>query len=234
MKRFIKVHLRTKSAIITTLLFLFSMTLFGQSLYEFSDLDSFEKILKGKIHFSIDSDGSIVAIGDYHQPTTRLNKTIPQVGSVLIYSKDEHGNWNFIQEIKSPRGKAFDNFGVSVALSDKYLVIGALGEDHINSEGELVHDTGAAYFYKKNEDGEFILAQKICSSDLHPYSIFGSKVDIKKDEIIIDSHTEENNNTNWVAHTFKQLNGEEWIPTKKVATDGHIKTQDLRNILSVN
>ncbi|MBN2167064.1 MAG: FG-GAP repeat protein [Marinilabiliaceae bacterium] len=211
---------------------LFAISSNGQSLFQFEDFASFDKILKGKIHFSIDSDGKNVAIGDYHRASTDINKNIPQVGCVLIYEKNKDGKWIFTQELKSPRGKAYDNFGVSVALSDKYLVVGALGEDYVNEKGETVYDTGAAYFYTKNTQGKFELVQKICINDLKPYSIFGSKVQIKEDEIIVDSHSEENNNTSWIAHTFKKdENTSEWYPVKEVATDGHIKTK-LPNVIT--
>ena len=221
-----------RTTLIIGLIFSFGISTIGQSLLAFDDMSSFEKILKGKTHFSIDSDGKLLVIGDYHYSTERLSKTIPQVGCVLIYIKDESGNWNFAQEIKSPRGKAYDNFGVSVAISDKYLVIGALGEDHMDENGEIIYDTGAAYFYQKDDKNNFQLVQKICSSDLKPYSIFGSKVDIKDDEIIIDSHTEENNNTYWIANTYQKNENNDWQPVRKSATDGHIKNQTVSNILS--
>jgi hypothetical protein len=223
-------HLNFKPGILSALVSLMLMcgvSSFSQSLLGFSDLSSFEKLLNGKTHFSIDSNGDIVVIGDYHATEQYLGKTLPQVGNVVVYKKSAKGEWIFFQEIKSPSGSAYDNFGVSVAISEKYLVIGAIGVDQVDENGNVLEDAGAAYFYSKNSSGEFELVQKICSNDLKPYSIFGSKVDIKDDEIIIDSHTEENNNTNWVAYTFKQIDGQVWIPVKKSATDGHVKSPSL-------
>jgi hypothetical protein len=227
----ISLHNRvTIQVLLVGLLWVLGLSSNAQSLLGLSDLSSFEKLLDGKTHFSIDSDGDYVAIGDYHSSTTRLSKTIPQVGCVLIYKRSKTEGWTFFQEIKSPGGRAFDNFGVSVALSEKFLVIGAIGVDQVDENGQVIEDTGAAYFYTKDSKGEFVLAQKICSNDLKPYAIFGSKVDIKEDEITINSQTEENNNTNWVAYTFKQVDGNIWSPVKKAASDDHIKHPTLSSL----
>lgn len=189
----------------------------GQSLIGTSRLESLEKLVKGVAHFSIDSNGELAVVGKYQQSEKNNGKSMPQVGCVYIYNKNKQGEWVEMQAIKSPSGQAYDNFGVSVALSDKYLVIGALGEDQYDENGQLINDTGAAYFYEKTEDGQFEMIQKVTCSDLKPYSIFGSKVDIKNENIVINSQTEENNNSNWIANSFVK-NGGTWSLADKTAT----------------
>ena len=55
--------------ILMGLFWLLETTSVAQSLLGLSDLGSFEKLVNGKSHFSIDTDGDIVVIGDYHSST---------------------------------------------------------------------------------------------------------------------------------------------------------------------
>ena len=66
-----------------------------------------------------------------------------------------------IQEIKSENIEANANFGSSCSVSGSVMVIGAYMED---AKGT---DSGAAYIYKKHNDGTWGFFQKILGSDLN-------------------------------------------------------------------
>ena len=61
-----KLHLKLHVTLLVTIIALFGLQgtcSFGQSLLGFSDLSTFEKLINGKSHFSIDTDGEVVVEG---------------------------------------------------------------------------------------------------------------------------------------------------------------------------
>jgi len=69
-------------------------------------------------------------------------------GAVVLYSRASDGTWSFLQTINSPLDLANGVFGLSVAMSNGFLAIGAPGA--INAAG---YARGAVYLYERAPAG---------------------------------------------------------------------------------
>ena len=97
-------------------------------------------------------------------------------GVAYIFFKDQDGvdNWGQVKKIFSRDAEANDNFGLSVSISGDYAIVGAWGEDYYGNE------SGAAYIFHKNHEGEGNWGQikKITASNAQIDDRFGGYVSI--------------------------------------------------------
>ncbi len=102
--------------------------------------------------------GSTIAIGAY-------GKNI-FTGCVYIFEQKNDTTWEEVQRIDNPNNRHRDYFGSAIALNNKYLAIGAWGDDKKST------NAGAVYIYQKNGD-EWIFQTKIYASDADYRDKFG-------------------------------------------------------------
>ncbi len=76
-------------------------------------------------------------------------------GAVVLYSRASNGTWSFLQTINSPLDLANGVFGLSVAMSDGFLAIGAPGA--INASG---YARGAVYLYERAPAGTYSVVRR--------------------------------------------------------------------------
>lgn len=71
------------------------------------------------------------------------------IGAAYIFGRDQGGidNWGLVTRLSAPDAKPNDAFGISVAISDEYALVGAAGAD-----GSAV-DAGAVYVFKRDLGG---------------------------------------------------------------------------------
>jgi len=98
-------------------------------------------------------------------------------GAVYLYQKISDGVWELQEKLEASDGTADDWFGVSVAMSDHFLVVGApSGRDRSG---------GSAYVYARGADGSLgPLVQKLRASDGQRNDEFGWTVGVS-DRIIV-------------------------------------------------
>ncbi|MFO0749946.1 MAG: hypothetical protein U1F43_30400 [Myxococcota bacterium] len=83
-------------------------------------------------------------------------------------------------ELPIPPGlAAFDHFGVSVALADHHLLVGADGDDRLGQ------DAGAAYLYERDVDGAWSAPLALVAGDGAAEDHLGWTVDIDGDVAVI-------------------------------------------------
>ena len=68
---------------------------------------------------------------------------IGDAGSAYIFEIDTDGSWNQIQKIVASDKQADDRFGISVAISGNYAIVGAYLEDPGG-----INVAGAAYIFE--------------------------------------------------------------------------------------
>ena len=92
-------------------------------------------------------DGNIAAVSaPFHNSSQ---------GAVVLYSRASDGTWSFLQTINSPLDLANGVFGMSVAMSNGFLAIGAPGA--INAAGSA---RGAVYLYERAPAGTYSLVRR--------------------------------------------------------------------------
>jgi hypothetical protein len=76
-------------------------------------------------------------------------------GAVVLYTRAPDGTWSHLQTIVSPAGLPFGCFGMSVALRDGFLVVGAPTAMNASS-----YARGAAFLYGRGTDGVYSLLRQ--------------------------------------------------------------------------
>jgi len=116
------------------------------------------------------SDTRIV-VGAYFEDTTDIN-----AGSVYIFDIDG----NQLAKIQASDAQASDRFGLSVAVSDTRIVVGAPYED--------TTDTSAGSAYIFDIDGNQLA--KIQASDAQASDLFGRSVSVSDNRIVVGAKDE--------------------------------------------
>lgn len=86
-------------------------------------------------------------------------------GSAYVFERNSNGVYTQVQKLAAPDRGASDYFGISVAISGDYLVIGATQNDKDTAGSGNMSNAGSAYIYKRNSSGVWVFLQKICAND---------------------------------------------------------------------
>ena len=126
------------------------------------------------------------------------------MGSVYVFN-EAGGTWTEAQKILSPNPQTNEVFGIGVALSGDYLVVGA---------NEVDGRKGAAYVYEKNGNGEFEYSQTLMASDAANDAFFGTAVSIDGDQMIIGAYGA--NAEQGAAYIFERNTQGNWEEVEKI------------------
>ncbi|EAY26609.1 choice-of-anchor D domain-containing protein [Microscilla marina] len=131
---------------------------------------------------------------------------------------------NFVQAFKGVANDRFasDQVGNSVSISGTFAVIGAQLEDQDENNANSMDNSGAAYIFKKQNDGTWVLHQKIAAPPPNraPGAQFGSAVSISGDYLIVGAALD--NSNKGAAYIFEFDTGtDKWSLKERVtASDG--------------
>ncbi len=106
-------------------------------------------------------------------------------GSAYIYKRDGT-TWSEQQKLLAGNGSEFDEFGISVSISDSYAVVGA---DVTDEEGE---NSGSAYLFRR-EDSLWTESLRLTAGDGKPYDFFGISVAVSADHLLIGAGGNDDN-----------------------------------------
>ena len=142
----------------------------------------------------------------------------PDSGSAYIFTKQPNGSYLETQKLLGSDGASGDFFGGSVAVSGdgSTLVVGAYGDD------DKGPDSGSAYIFTKQTDGNYLQTQKLSTSDGAVQDYFGCSVAISADgtTVAVGAFTGGGEGTGTVYVFTKQADGSYLETQKLVATDG--------------
>lgn len=97
---------------------------------------------------SVAINGEVVVVGAY------LDNQFEQenVGAAYVFRRTQEGAWEEEQKLSACDKSGGDSYGLSVAISDDVVVVGAAGSDR-RRRGE---DSGAVYVYKYNKRSRIV------------------------------------------------------------------------------
>ena len=121
-----------------------------------------------------------------------------------------------IQKLLAPDGQADDYFGISVALSGDYAIVGARGED---SQGR---DAGAAYIFQLTGSNSWDGGTKLLAPDAQAGDAFGNSVALSGVYAIVGAYGEDSQGSHaGAAYVFQRTGANSWDGgTKLLAPDG--------------
>ena len=134
-------------------------------------------------------------------------------GTVYIYERDTDGNWGNEVKLTASDGAAGDAYGCSVCISGDYVIVGAYEADD---------NTGSAYIYEKDTDGNWTNETKVTASDGAAGEEFGYSVAIEGEYAIVGAYRDDDNgNSAGSAYIYEKDSDGNWtIETKLTANAG--------------
>jgi len=143
---------------------------------------------KGRIGFSIDSDGRTVIAGG---PSFN-SFSIPVPGAidgVAYLFESSLAGWAQIAklDVAGARADSFSGFDISVAVDGDVAVVGTRYDDAVATL------SGSAYVFERNKNGAdaWGLAAKLAPGDLSAQASFGFSVDVEGDTIVVGAPSNE-------------------------------------------
>lgn len=167
--------------------------------------------------FSIDAstDGTTIVVGARADDDKGTDS-----GSVYIFTKQTGGSYLQTQKLVPSDGAAGDAFGCSVSTSadGSTIIVGAFYDDDKGS------NSGSAYIYKKQTNGNYLQSQKLVASDGVVNDYFGRSVSISEDSstIVVGAYGDDDKGADsGSAYIFTKQANETYLQTQKlVASDG--------------
>ena len=136
------------------------------------------------------------------------------------------GSWSQTAKLTASDGQASDEFGVSVALDNDTVVVGASGEDDDTDPNNILTDSGAAYVFIKPDTGwvSTSTAAKLTASDGAASDEFGVSVALDNDTVVVgasgeDDDTDQNKilADSGAAYVFTKPGANGWVSTSTAA-----------------
>lgn len=110
-------------------------------------------------------------------------------GSAYVYKMTD-GSWSGVQKITASDKHAGDFFGNSVSISDKNLLVGAVGEEEDSIGGNPMASAGSAYLFQ-NTAGTWSQIKKMVASDRAANDRFGCSVALSGEYAVVGADYED-------------------------------------------
>ena len=151
--------------------------------------------------------GSYALIGAYMD-----NERGTSAGAAYLLERQD-GTWQVLRKLVAGDAAAFDQFGFTVALNDKYAFIGAFGHD------DAATGAGAVYVYER-DGSTWTEETKLTASDAKEYDFFGSAIALSESYAVIGSSSDEKGKDAGAAYMFKASDDGWQEVSKLTASDG--------------
>lgn len=162
---------------------------------------------------SVSVNNDTIAVGAYYDDDNGSN-----AGSAYVFVRDTNDSWSQQGKLLATDGTAADYFGHHISVSGDRIVVGAAGDSDRGT------DTGSAYLFSRDINGNWTQLQKLESSDGANFDEYGKTVSIDGDAIAIGAHWDDDNGlTSGSAYIYS------WAtPAPEITiTDQVVPTNDL-------
>lgn len=178
--------------------------------------------------------GNFAAVGARFEDEDSLGlNTLVSSGSVYLLERNALGSWAEVKKITARDRAAGDLFGASLSLDGNTLLVGSYQEDQ-NPQGMApVTNAGSAYFFQRDNQGQWRQFQKIVANDRQPSDHFGFAVSLQGNSAYIGARFEDEDAllTNTISgagstYVFKNLAGI-WLQEQKVVASDRAINDNL-------
>ncbi len=162
--------------------------------------------VNGSFGHSVSLFGNFAIVGI---PSDKVGANQSQ-GSANIYRYDGT-QWVLLQKITDPGGAAYDKFGWSVCITDKFAMVGALYDDF-----GAITDQGSVSIYQFNGTN-WVWMQKINDAAGGVADYYGASVSISGDLAVVGSSWDDHGaSIDQGSALFYKHNGTNWVLQQKV------------------
>ena len=139
-------------------------------------------VIKADDYFggSVSINGIYAVVGSCGEDNAKESDAGIRMGAVYVYSLLK-GKWIKVQKLELAKKEKQDNFGYSVSVSEKYIVIGCPGRNM--KQGNFSESSGAVYVYEISKSG-WIPMQEIVASPGSGFW-FGRTVSVSGNNLVV-------------------------------------------------
>ena len=147
---------------------------------------------------------------------TFIVAAIVSLGITGISLGERGATFSVEQKLTASDGANFDYFGISVAISGDTALVGASSDDDNGT------DSGSAYIYQRDGDGNWSEVAKLTASDGEEYDRFGTSVALSGNTALVGAYLSDDNNTDsGSAYIYQRQADGSWSEVAKlIASDG--------------
>jgi len=132
---------------------------------------------------SVAIDGSYIVVGAPYDDNDAVD-----AGAAYLFKKYPDGSVKELVQLKADDAEESDLFGTSVAISGRYIVVGAYKED------DSANAAGSVYIFKRESDSKIEQIQKIQADDANESDWFGFDVAIDGSYIVVGAYKDDYDN----------------------------------------
>ena len=122
-------------------------------------------------------------------------------------------SWDLKQKLGSSDQAPADNLGISVAISDSFMIAGAWWEEGEDINHPAINSSGAAYIYRLGTNGEWTEVQKLISPNREVLGYFGFYVAIDGGFILVGAFNEDHHGFGnaGIVYAYHLSPNDEWV-----------------------
>jgi len=187
---------------------------FQKPIFRSSNLDAGDRF-----GTSVAISGNYAIVGAYNEAGE--GNATAGCGAAYIFERNGSGNW--IQNpiiLRASNLDSQDIFGISVAISGNYAIVGAYQEDGTSN----TNNCGAAYIFERDGSGNWAETKILRASNLNLNNWFGQTVAISGNYAIVG--TTQVNSSAGAAYMFERSTAGSWTE-KKIIQSSNLESGDL-------
>lgn len=163
---------------------LFSVVSYAQDWQEVMKVNALDSETNDYYGYSVDISGDYAIVGAYlDDPVDAPSFGSRRAGSAYILHNN-NGTWEQVQKIWATDANKDDNFGVSVAISGDYAIVGAQTDQEDTLGLNPLSNAGSAYIFQNNS-GVWEQVVKLVPETRNTWAYFGEHVAISGNYAII-------------------------------------------------
>ncbi|RKY52693.1 MAG: hypothetical protein DRP93_07720, partial [Candidatus Neomarinimicrobiota bacterium] len=159
-------------------------------IFENDGNDNFSNVATLTGSDSVDNDGFGISVAINGQYIVVGTDSAPQIikGGAYVYKNNGNNNFTEIAKLTSSYTRdVYDNFGISIAMNDKYIFVGSSSDD-----GNVNH-SGTVYVFENDGSDNFISIAKLSASDAGSSDLFGESIAVNGNYLIIGARGDDDN-----------------------------------------
>ena len=190
--------------IVTLLLVLAAASPTARAQCELQKLTASDASPGDEFAYSMAADGEVAVVG----AISGDREGVPNSGSAYVLRRTGI-EWAQETELTATDGVAGDEFGVSVAIHQDLIVVGA------RDDSEVANDAGAAYVFRRSA-GVWEEEDKLIALDPASFDHFGTTVAVQNDVAVVGSPDDDDDGSRSGSVYVFRYNGVDWDQEQKL------------------
>jgi hypothetical protein len=148
-------------------------------------LESPDREILGYYGFYVAMEGDYAMVGAFNEDHDETVNTGANAGLVYAYHRTANDVWVLDDSLKIESRGNNEYFGVAIAMTEDYALIGADGYDYDEAGANFMDNAGAAFLFKRQPNNQWEQVQQFVAPDRTPADQFGKHVDIDDEALVI-------------------------------------------------